>query len=275
MVKKTALNILVMLNLFCLVSPAEAKLNRFTGFDAGTMGVTAYVGQPIIARFNYWTGWKTQMNAGLGYDLDNFVTTEANYAIYHYDARDVWKKKKASSVFMFKYGPGAFFSYRLFGSGGGSPIRAGARAFAGVDYVFGNSGWSLSSEIGANLNAIGDSLFGIRAMVGATYYFGGGDGKKPKDQADDLEGDEFMDEEFESEVEPKPEAKVTPKPDPKPKAPPKPAMKPIVRPETKSAAKPIAKPTPKPVKKKSGDEWEGKKWNEKEAVDAKEGEEFF
>ncbi len=222
---------LVTLSILILPTTSFAKLNRFTGFENGDMGISVLLGQPTQARFVYWEDWKTQWNFGLGYDFNNFVDVEANYALYSYNARDIWKKNRVRNAFLFKYGPGVFVLGRLFGGGGGKSFRAGARAFTGLDYIFGGSRWALNGEIAGLVFAVGDEFLGFQGMVGVTFYFAPL-GRRKKNEPNLREDDEF------SEAPP-------------PR-------------KRKKRKKRRRRPTKKKLKDPNA--WEGEEWDEKEAA---------
>jgi hypothetical protein len=52
-------------------------------------------------------------------------------------------------------------------------VKLGIRIFGGVEYIFKNSPWSLTAELGPALFIEGDDFMGFQGALGITYYIGG------------------------------------------------------------------------------------------------------
>ena len=175
----TALFVVLALNLV-LTPPAhaakkklkrKAEARRFLGFDSGNQGVGLLVGQPMLARYQYWFNWKRSLFVDVGYDWDRVAIAGASYSFYFYNVDDLWKARSVWNALMFYVGGGLFTGIGVGNADPNDRYQLGVRGYGGVEYLFGGSPWSVKLEVGPKLFVVGRTAAGLQMMLGAVYYF--------------------------------------------------------------------------------------------------------
>lgn len=148
---------------------------NFSGFEKGQTSTSFFAGQPTFFRYNKFLGWKRAWSVDGGYHFDKYPYLAANYTVYFYSIRDRLKNDgEFFNSLSYYAGPGVFVGPDFDEEDSDKKMKFGIRAFAGSEYIFRNTPWSINIEIGPALYIEGeDDKLGFQGMMGVTYYIGG------------------------------------------------------------------------------------------------------
>lgn len=152
---------------------ANAKFEKFRGFQKGMQSADLLLGQPTLIRYNYFHDWKRSVSFDLGYHFDEWYYLGANYNFYFYNIRD--RLKRDANFFnslLFYLSPGIFLGPEPDANKKDDKLKIGAKVGLGTEYLFNNTNFSLKVEIAPALFLKAEDDFGFQGMVGMAYYFG-------------------------------------------------------------------------------------------------------
>lgn len=168
--------------------------SRFPGFRKGQYGWGGMIGQPISVRYQSWMNWKRAWFADFGYDLEEFLSFDANYSFYLLSEDDRWKIGKQVGTIMFSTFIGLNVGAYL-GDKKEEESRLGVRGGGSFEYLLPKSRWSLRLEISPVLYLSGHTTGGVQGGIGMTYYFDSGSYPRfrSSSKSDRSDQDEFED----------------------------------------------------------------------------------
>lgn len=162
-------------------SSAWAEQQGFLGFEKDQTSTSFFAGQPVFFRYNKFITWKRAWSLDAGYHFDGYPYLAANYTVYFYNVKDRLKEQKNFfNSLLFYTGPGVFVGPDFGEAKSDEKVKLGIRIFGGVEYIFKNSPWSITAELGPALFIQGDDFIGFQGALGLTYYIGGIKKKKIK-----------------------------------------------------------------------------------------------
>lgn len=157
-----------------LSGSVKAAPQGFLGFEPNQTSMSFFAGEPTFFRYNHFISWKRAWSLDAGYHFDNYPYFAANYAVYFYNVKDRLKQHHDFfNSLLFYAGPGLFFGPDFNEEKSDEKVKLGVRAFGGVEYIFKNSPWSITAELGPSFFIEGDDFIGFQGMLGLTYYIGG------------------------------------------------------------------------------------------------------
>ena len=188
------------LAIFVLIPPCDAwggskiagQGSRFPGFKKGQYGLGGVIGQPFSGRFQRWIDWKRSWFADVGYQIDEFLVTHANYAIYLISEDDRWRLDRRvgtmlTSVF------GGITAAAYLGEKEEETSRLGLRLGGAFEYLIPKTSWSVRIEVAPVLFLSGRTAGGLQGGIGFMYYF---DQKTGKGAVKDYSADPGVTDEF-------------------------------------------------------------------------------
>lgn len=154
--------------------PSWAVPQGFLGFEKDQTSTSFFAGQPLFLRYNKFISWKRAWSVDAGYHFEGYPYFAANYAVYFYNVKDRLKEEQTFfNSLLFYAGPGIFLGPDFAETKSNEKVKLGIRIFGGMEYIFKNSPWSLTAEIGPALFIEGDDFMGFQGALGVTYYIGG------------------------------------------------------------------------------------------------------
>lgn len=163
--------ILISVFLVSLSTFASIQKQSFR-FHSHLESASLFLGLPSGLRYKNWTGSKNAVGYDLGlHTVDDVVQAQINYFIYSYEAKDKWKRNNFWNNAFFYFGPGALVGFGLDSASSKNDTQIGVRAFSGMEYLFANSKWGYTIELGGVVFLRGKETFNAQAFVGLNYYW--------------------------------------------------------------------------------------------------------
>ncbi|MCB0365701.1 MAG: hypothetical protein H6624_18755 [Bdellovibrionaceae bacterium] len=179
--------------LFTVTAVGEDEIagrgSKFPGFKSGQYGWGGVVGQPFAARYQRWIDWKRAWFADVGFTIDEFLVTHANYAIYLISEDDRWKMDRRVGTALFNVFGGVMASAYL-GDKEEEDSQLGLRIGGAFEYLIPKSSWSVRLEVAPVLFLSGRTAGGLEGGIAAVYYF---DPKTGKGAVKDYSGESGID----------------------------------------------------------------------------------
>jgi hypothetical protein len=147
------------------------KPKRFRGFSEGLMGGGLLLGDPTGIRALYFTNWKRAFSLSAGYSFAHVGVGSLDYLFYGYSVEDKRKTDAFWNSLIFYGGAGFMGGAGVGGHAVEDQSQMGLRLVGGVEYVFGNSPWSLRLEGAPQYLFKGKNSLGLAGGLGITYYF--------------------------------------------------------------------------------------------------------